>query len=44
MTFLDDYQVPFKIRGVNLVSDLLTRVPPELLLRTGVDGLLFTVR
>ena len=43
MTFLDDYQVSFKIRGTYLVSNLLTRVPPELLLRTGVDGLLFTV-
>ncbi|KAF9242912.1 hypothetical protein BU15DRAFT_72567 [Melanogaster broomeanus] len=42
MSFLDDYQVPFKVLGVRLVSDMLTRVPPELLLRTGVDGLLFT--
>ncbi|KAL4075627.1 hypothetical protein J3A83DRAFT_4369827 [Scleroderma citrinum] len=42
MTFLDDYEVPYKIRGVHLVSKMLTRVPPNLLLRTGVDGLLFT--
>ncbi|KAF9224388.1 hypothetical protein BS17DRAFT_732156, partial [Gyrodon lividus] len=42
MSFLDDYQVPFKVLGVRLVSDVLTRVPPELLLRTGVDALLFT--
>ncbi|KIJ19819.1 hypothetical protein PAXINDRAFT_7094 [Paxillus involutus ATCC 200175] len=42
MSFLDDYQVPFKVLGVRLVSDMLTRVPSELLLRTGVDALLFT--
>lgn len=44
MTFLDDYQVPYKLLGVRLVSDMLTRVPPDLLLRTGVDALMFTVR
>ncbi|KAI6004225.1 hypothetical protein EDD15DRAFT_2360528 [Pisolithus albus] len=42
MTFLDDYEVPYKVLGVRLISDMLTRVPPELLLRTGVDALLFT--
>lgn len=42
MTFLDDYEVPYKVLGVHLISDMLTRVPPELLLRTGVDALLFT--
>ncbi|KIK79998.1 hypothetical protein PAXRUDRAFT_833799 [Paxillus rubicundulus Ve08.2h10] len=42
MSFLDDYQVLFKILGVRLVSNMLTRVPLELLLRTGVDALLFT--
>lgn len=44
MTFLDDYQVPYKLLGVRLVSDMLNRVPPDLLLRTGVDALMFTVR
>lgn len=44
MTYLDDFEAPYKLRGVQLVSDLLPRVPPELLKRTGVDGLLFTVR
>jgi hypothetical protein len=44
MTFLDDFQASYKLQGVRLVSDLLSRVPPELLKRTGVDGLLFTVR
>ncbi|KAG2147983.1 hypothetical protein DEU56DRAFT_103300 [Suillus clintonianus] len=42
MTFLDDFEASYKLRGVQLVSDLLSRVPPELLKRTGVDGLLFT--
>ncbi|KAG6333516.1 hypothetical protein ID866_5579 [Astraeus odoratus] len=42
MTFLDDYQVPFKILGVRLVSTMLTRAPSELLIRTGVDALMFT--
>lgn len=44
MTYLDDFEAPYKLRGVQLASDLLSRVPPELLKRTGVDGLLFTVR
>ncbi|KIO03097.1 hypothetical protein M404DRAFT_146557, partial [Pisolithus tinctorius Marx 270] len=42
MTFLDDYEVPYKVLGVRLISDMLTCAPPELLLRTGVDALLFT--
>lgn len=44
MSFLDDYQAPYKRLGVRLVSDMLTRVPSDLLLRTGVDVLMFTVR
>ena len=43
MTFIDDYQVSFKICGAYLISNLLTRVPLELLLWNSVDGLLFTV-
>ena len=43
MSFLDDYQVHYKLFGVRLVSDMLTRVPPHLLLRTGVDTLIFNV-
>ncbi|KAI6043493.1 hypothetical protein EDC04DRAFT_2890890 [Pisolithus marmoratus] len=42
MTFLDDYEVPYKVLGIRLISDMLTRVHAELLLRTGVDALLFT--
>ena len=44
MTFIDDYQVSFKIHGAYLILNLLTCMPLELLLRNGVDGLLFTVR
>ncbi|OAX39247.1 hypothetical protein K503DRAFT_101001 [Rhizopogon vinicolor AM-OR11-026] len=42
MTLLDDFEASYKLQGVRLVSDLLSCVPPELLKRTGVDGLLFT--
>lgn len=44
MTFLDDYQSPYKLRGVMLVSDLLERVPSGLLKRTGISELLMAVR
>lgn len=44
MSFLDDYQVPYKLRGVRLVFDMLARMPPHLFLRTGVDTLMFNVR
>ena len=43
MSFLDDYQVSYELLGVRLVSDMLARVPSDLLLRTGVDALMFTV-
>ncbi|KAJ3753415.1 hypothetical protein EV360DRAFT_53504 [Lentinula raphanica] len=42
MTFLDDYQVPFKLKGVKMVEELLQHVPKEILKRTGVDGLILT--
>jgi hypothetical protein len=42
MTFLDDYQVSYKLKGVRLVTELLEHVPREILKRTGVDGLLLT--
>lgn len=44
MSLLDDYQVPYKLLGMRLVADMLTCVPPQLLLRTGVDTLIFDVR
>jgi hypothetical protein len=43
MTLLDDYDAPYKLHGINIVSEMLERVPKELLKRTGVDGLLFGV-
>lgn len=43
MTFLDDYQVPYKLKGVKMVEELLQHVPREILKRTGVDGLILTV-
>ncbi|KIM83994.1 hypothetical protein PILCRDRAFT_68800, partial [Piloderma croceum F 1598] len=42
MTLLDDYEAPYKIHGIKIVSELLQRVPIDLLKRTGIDGLLFT--
>jgi len=44
MTLLDDYEAPYKIHGIKIVSELLQRAPIDLLKRTGIDGLLFTVR
>jgi len=44
MTLLDDYEAPYKISGIKMVSELLQRVPIDLLKRAGIDGLLFTVR
>lgn len=43
MTFLDDYQSPYKLRGVMLVSDLLEKAPTSLLKRTGIAELLQSV-
>ncbi|PCH41573.1 hypothetical protein WOLCODRAFT_163213 [Wolfiporia cocos MD-104 SS10] len=42
MTLLDDFEPPYKLHGINIVSDMLVKVPADLLRRTGVDGLLFT--
>lgn len=44
MTLLDDYEARYKLRGVEIVSEMLRHVPKELLKRTGVDGLIRTVR
>ena len=44
MTMLDDYEVRYKTRGVRNVSDMLDNVPPELLRRTGMNDLIFTVK
>ncbi|KAF5357658.1 hypothetical protein D9758_007440 [Tetrapyrgos nigripes] len=42
MTLLDDYQTYHKLQGVQIVLELLQRVPKEVLKRTGLDGLLLT--
>ena len=44
MTFLDDYEARYKLQGVTIVRELLRRVSTDLLKRTGIDGLLRTVR
>lgn len=43
MTLLDDYEVVYKLRGVAIISRMLKTVPPDLLRRTGVDELIFSV-
>lgn len=43
MTLLDDYEIAYKLRGVAIVSRMLKTVPPDLLRRTGVDELIFSV-
>ena len=44
MTYLDDYEAPYKLLGVRIVSEMLKTVPKDLLRRTGIDGLLLPVR
>lgn len=43
MTLLDDYQVTYKLHGISIISRMLKTVPPDLLRRTGVDELIFSV-
>ncbi|EJF63083.1 hypothetical protein DICSQDRAFT_103604 [Dichomitus squalens LYAD-421 SS1] len=42
MTMLDDYDAKYKLRGVQLVSQLLEVSPPDLLRRTGIDTLILS--
>ncbi|GBE79126.1 hypothetical protein SCP_0203230 [Sparassis crispa] len=42
MTLLDDYETRYKLRGIEIVADMLKKVPKGLLYRTGVDALLFS--
>lgn len=44
MTLLDDYELKYKLRGVQIVDHLLINVPGELLRRTGISGLFYSVR
>ena len=43
MTFLDDYEIRYKVEGMRIVDAMLKKVPPDLLRKTGVTDLLFTV-
>jgi hypothetical protein len=44
MTLVDDYEPIFKHRGILAMTDVLERVSPNLLKRTGLDVLLLSVR
>ena len=43
MTLLDDHEAPYKLRGIAIIFRMLKAVPPDLLRRTGVDELIFSV-
>jgi len=43
MTFIDDYQMRYKLKGVKLASQLIQCAPKNLLSRTGVGQLIITV-
>lgn len=43
MTLVDDYEPPFKLRGILAVDCMLERVDARLLKRTGLDVLLLNV-
>jgi Tti2 family len=43
MILLDDYDSGYKLQGVLVVAEMLKRVPADLLKRTGVDKLVFSV-
>lgn len=44
MTFLDDYQARYKLKGVDMASKLVKRAPIDLVKRTGLAQLLQNVR
>lgn len=44
MTMLDDYEPKYKLSGVKIVQEMLNTVPGSLLRRTGVEGLIHSVR
>ncbi|KAI0069244.1 hypothetical protein BV25DRAFT_1926578 [Artomyces pyxidatus] len=41
MTLLDDFEVRYKLEGIQVVAAMLERAPPDLLRRTGVADLVF---
>ena len=44
MTLVDDFDPPFKIRGIEISHEMLTKLDTGLLKRTGLDTLLSNVR
>ena len=44
MALLDDYEAQYKLRGVEIASQMFQHVPGQLLKRTGVEGLIRSVR
>ncbi len=44
MTMLDDYEPKYKLSGVMIVQEMMSTVPGKLLRRTGVEGLIRSVR
>lgn len=44
ITLLDDFEVRFKLQGVLVVQQMLQHVPKDLMKRTGIDGLIHSVR
>lgn len=43
MTILDDYDPPFRMRGIAIARDMLRVVDVQLLKRTRIDALLTSV-
>ena len=43
MTLLDDFEAAHKLEGIHVVRGLLVHAPPDLLKRTGVADLCFSV-
>jgi hypothetical protein len=43
MTLLDDYEARYRLRGVEILAEMLQVVPGKLLKKTGVDGLIRSV-
>lgn len=43
MTLLDDYQTKFRVKGIQVLRELLERADAKLLERTGIASLFSTV-
>lgn len=44
MTLLDDFEVRYKLQGVLVIQQMLRHVPKGLMKRTGINGLIHSVR